>query len=81
MKNLLQEKSYKALVDFIDDNEIRNSNNVIMVQKGLKVASDYSITYFDERCCAAYVFESGLKCHKAQSLVTLITILFLYKCI
>ena len=29
--------------------EIRNRNNVIMVQKGLKVASDYSITYFDER--------------------------------
>lgn len=29
--------------------EIRNRDNVIMVQKGLKVASDYSITYFDER--------------------------------
>ena len=29
--------------------EIRNGDNVIMVQKGLKVASDYSITYFDER--------------------------------
>ena len=29
--------------------EIRNRNNVIMVQKGLKVASDYSITYFDSR--------------------------------
>ena len=29
MKNLLQEKSYKALVDFIDDNEIRNSNNQV----------------------------------------------------
>ena len=29
--------------------EIRNRNNVIMVQKGLKVTSDYSITYFDER--------------------------------
>ena len=24
-------------------------DNVIMVQKGLKVASDYSITYFDDR--------------------------------
>ena len=33
--------------------EIRNGNNVIMVQKGLKVASDYSITYFD-------VFDGGL---------------------
>ena len=29
--------------------EIRNGDNVIMVQKGLKVASDYSITYFDSR--------------------------------
>jgi len=29
--------------------EIRNRDNVIMVQKGLKVTSDYSITYFDER--------------------------------
>ncbi len=29
IKNLLEEKSYKALVDFIDDNEIRNSNNQV----------------------------------------------------
>ena len=29
--------------------EIRNGDNVIMVKKGLKVASDYSITYFDSR--------------------------------
>ena len=28
--------------------EIRNRDNVIMVQKGLKVASDYSITYYDQ---------------------------------
>ena len=29
--------------------ETRNGDNVIMVQKGLKVTSDYSITYFDSR--------------------------------
>ena len=28
--------------------ELKNSDDVIIVQKGLRVESDYSITYFDE---------------------------------
>ena len=38
--------------------ELKNSDGVVMVQKGLRVESDYSITYFDE---SGMVTESPVK--------------------